>query len=268
MLSDRASRRRALVLVAALLTCLGTARLGFWQLDRAQQKLDLQARLQSRAALPALSVAELPAALAADPAAAQTLYDRPLQLRGRWLAEHTLYLDNRQMNARQGFYVLTPLLLNSGDAVLVQRGWMPRDFIDRSKLAPLPTQPGDLLISGRLAPPPSKLLALADAEQGPIRQSVDLPAYAREIGVTLRPWSLQQTAPAQAVGEAGGQPPHAAAVDGLLRQWPQVAVDVAKHHGYAFQWFALSALVLGLTVWFQFLRPLRLSSISTSKPIA
>ena len=268
MLSDRASRRRALVLVAALLASLGTARLGFWQLDRAQQKLDLQARLQSRAVQPALSLADLPAAVASDPAAVQALYDRPLQLRGRWLAEHTLYLDNRQMNARQGFFVLTPLLLAGGDAVLVQRGWMPRDFIDRSRLAPLPPQTGELLISGRLAPPPSRLLALADAERGVIRQNIALPAFAREIGITLRPWSLQQTAPAQTAGGASGQPPPAAADDGLMRQWPQVAVDVAKHHGYAFQWFALSALVLGLTLWFQFLRPPRMTSNSNSKPNA
>ena len=43
--------------------------------------------------------------------------------------------------------------------------------------------------------------------------------------------------------------------DGLLRQWPAVAIDVGKHHGYAFQWFALCALITGLYVWFQLLRP-------------
>ena len=247
-----------LVLVAALLAALGTARLGFWQLDRAQQKLDLQARLQARAVLPPLGPTELPG----DAAAAQAQYDRPVQLRGRWLSEHTLYLDNRQMNARQGFYVLTPLRLPSGDAVLVQRGWMPRDFIDRARLAPLPAQPGALLISGRLAPPPSKLFSLADAEQGPIRQNLDLAAYAREIGVALRPWSVLQTAPAQADRQAGATDP---ADDGLQRQWPQVAVDVSKHYGYAFQWFALCALVLGLTLWFQVLRP-RCSSSTNSSP--
>ncbi len=246
-----------LVLVAALLAALGTARLGFWQLDRAQQKLDLQARLQARAALPPLSPAELPG----DATAAQAQYDRPVQLRGRWLTEHTLYLDNRQMNARQGFYVLTPLRLPSGDAVLVQRGWTPRDFIDRTRLAPLPAQPGALLISGRLAPSPSKLFSLTDAEQGPIRQNIDLAAYSREIGVALRPWSVLQTAAAQADRQTGVADP---ADDGLQRQWPQVAVDVAKHYGYAFQWFALCALVLGLTLWFQVLRPRFSSSTSSS----
>jgi surfeit locus 1 family protein len=55
-----------------------------------------------------------------------------------------VYLDNRQMNARQGFFVVTPLQLATGDAVLVQRGWMPRDLTDRSRLQPLPDQPGEV----------------------------------------------------------------------------------------------------------------------------
>jgi surfeit locus 1 family protein len=53
------------------------------------------------------------------------------------------------------------------------------------------------------------------------------------------------------VQEDGANPP----ADGLLRQWPPPAADVHKHYGYAFQWFALSALVLVLYVWFQILRP-------------
>lgn len=43
--------------------------------------------------------------------------------------------------------------------------------------------------------------------------------------------------------------------DGLQRDWPQPAADVHKHYGYAFQWFALSALTLILYVWFQIIRP-------------
>jgi surfeit locus 1 family protein len=47
----------------------------------------------------------------------------------------------------------------------------------------------------------------------------------------------------------------ATAGDGLLRQWPLPAVDVHKHYGYAFQWGALGALMTGLYVWFQLIRP-------------
>jgi surfeit locus 1 family protein len=247
------SGRRAVVLLAAVLTMLATARLGLWQLDRARQKLDLQARILARAQLPTLPQAELPR----EAGAAEAQYYRPVLLRGRWLADRTVYLDNRQMNARQGFYVVTPLLLAPGDAVLVQRGWMPRDFNDRTRLAPLPAQAGEVLVTGRVAPPPGRLLALAGADTGAIRQNLDPASFANEIGVALRPLSVQQTAatqPAPAADEATA-PRSPLADDGLLRQWPEVAVDVGMHQGYAFQWFAMCALVAGLTVWFQFLRP-------------
>ena len=242
-------RRTVVLVVAALATAL-TARLGWWQLDRARLKLDLQDRITTRASLPPLPQADLPRTEAA--AAAQ--HYRPVQLRGRWLHARTLYLDNRQMNARQGFFVVTPLLLAQGDAVLVQRGWMPRDFSDRSRLQPLPDQPGEVLVVGRLAPPPSRLLALAGTEQGPIRQNLSVTDLESEWGLSLRPLSVQQTHATQAVltdSETG----IALTDDGLLRAWPAVAVDVGKHHGYAFQWFSLSALLVGLTLWFQFLRP-------------
>jgi surfeit locus 1 family protein len=96
-------------------------------------------------------------------------------------------------------------------------------------------------IDGRIAPPPSRLFSFAPDAPGAIRQNLDLDAYAKEIGVRLRPLSVQQLA--------------AGAPDGLQRDWPQPAVDVAKHHGYAFQWFAMAALMAGLYVWFQLLRP-------------
>jgi len=254
--------RRTVVLLAALVAASVTARLGWWQLDRARQKLDLQARILARADQPPLPQAEL----ARDAQAAAAQHYRRTELRGRWLAEHTVYLDNRQMNARQGFYVLTPLQLAPGDVVLVQRGWVPRDFTDRSRLPPLPTPRGEVRVPGRVAPPPGQLLALAGEDRGLIRQNLDMAVFAKDLGLPLRPLSLQQTAAEQAAAEAGAES-EAPVRDGLLRQWPAVAVDVGKHHGYAFQWFALCALIVGLTAWFQFIRPAhRISSRTQPEP--
>ena len=235
-----------LLLAVAVFSAALTARLGVWQLDRARQKLDLQQQILSRAAL-----APLPQAMLARSAGdAQAQQYRRTSLRGRWLSEHTIYLDNRQMNSRQGFYVLTPLLLDDGDAVLVQRGWSPRDFVDRNRLVPLDTPAGEVVVTGRIAPPPSRLFAFGGAELGRIRQNVDLEALAREIGVPLRPLSVQQTdlvvTPAGDSAQVG---------DLLQRQWPAPAADVSKNQGYALQWFALCALITGLYVWFQLLRP-------------
>lgn len=232
-------RARWLVAVAALLSAAVTARLGFWQLDRAAQKLELRDRLEQRGAQPPLAAVEL----ARQPAEVAGQLHRRVVLSGHWLHEHTVFLENRQMNGVPGFFVFTPLQLAPGDQVLVQRGWMPRDPDDRTRLQPLPRIDGQVVVNGRMAPSPSKLYEFDAAASGPIRQNLDLTDFSREIGLPLRPFSvLQLDAPE-------------AAADGLRRQWLAPALDVGKHHGYAVQWFALSALIIGLYVWFQLLRP-------------
>jgi surfeit locus 1 family protein len=235
------TRQRLLVLLAAVLAVALTARLGWWQLDRAAQKTALQTALDERRALPPLPADQL----AASAAAAAAQHHRSISLSGRWLDERTVYLDNRQMNGRPGFYAVTPLQLADGTAVLVQRGWLPRDALDRTRVQAPALPPGPVQVVGRIAPAPGRLYEFDSAASGVIRQNLDLSAFALETGLQLRPLSLVQEETT---------PPLA---DGLLRQWPQPAVGVDKHHGYAFQWFALATLILGLYVWFQLIRPRR-----------
>ncbi len=233
--------QRALVLVAAVVAAGITARLGWWQLDRAAQKNRLQADWTTQRALPSLPLQEL----ARTPEQAAAQLQRAVQLQGRWLAAHTVYLDNRQMNGRPGFYAVTPLALPDGSAVLVQRGWLPRDLLERTRIAASPLPDGPVQVLGRIAPGPARLFEFAASASGAIRQNLDLDSFARETALPLRPLAIVQ--------EDGPAPP----ADGLLRQWPMPAADVHKHYGYAFQWFALCALIIGLYVWFQLLRPRR-----------
>lgn len=231
--------RKGLVLLATLVGMAVTARLGIWQLDRADQKQRLQAAIEQREALPALQETEL----ARDALQAEAQEHRRTTVTGTWRPEHTVFLDNRQMNARVGFFVLTPLQLRDGSVVLVQRGWRARDFIDRARLAPVPTPAGEVRVSGRLARGPARLYEFDAAASGPIRQNLVLDAFGRETGLALRPFLLLQT--------------DASADDGLAREWPRPDLGLQKHHGYAFQWFALCALIGGLHVWFQIIRPRR-----------
>jgi surfeit locus 1 family protein len=233
--------RRWAVLVAALLFTALTARLGLWQLDRAAQKNQRQTALDSRMALPPLPLAEL----ARDAQTAAQQHHRAVRLEGQWLADRTVYLENRQMNGRPGFYAVTPLRMDDGSAVLVQRGWLPRDLMDRTRIVAAPPAAGRVAVQGRIAPAPGRLYEFEGAASGPIRQNLDVDGYARETGLPLRPRTVVQ--------EDGPSPPE----DGLLRQWPRPAADVHKNYGYAFQWFALGALILGLYVWFQLIRPRR-----------
>lgn len=232
--------RAAVVLVAALGGVVLTANLGAWQLRRAAQKIALQNELASRAMLPELSGTEL----ARTPQQAEAQHYRPVRLRGHWVPDRTVFLENRQMHARVGFYVVTPLqMLDRPDAVLVQRGWVPRDLRDRTLLPAVPTPTGDVEVRGFIAPPPSRLYEFSAGGSGPIRQNFDLEAFTTESGLPLAPLSIQQSDSPATAG------------DGLLRDWPRPAVDVQKHYGYAFQWFALCALMAGLYVWFQLIRP-------------
>lgn len=234
------SRCRALmVLLATLVGMAVTARLGLWQLSRAAQKEALQSALDARSRLPELSMHELPR----SEADALAQHYRPLRLQGEWVAGSTRYLDNRQMNGRVGFFVVTALQLGPDDAVLVQRGWVPRDMQERTHVIEPPTPSGSVSLRGLLAPAPGRLFEFGGAGSGPIRQNL-LPAdFSREIGVGLRPWSVLQLDTPQTAG------------DGLLRQWPRPAERSSMHYGYAFQWFGLCALMAILYVWFQLLRP-------------
>lgn len=236
-----ARTRRVVVLIAALLGAALTARLGVWQLSRAAEKQALQAALDARGAEPPLA----PAALARTSDAAAAQQHRRIALQGRWVSGRTVFLDNRAMDGRAGFLVVTPLALEAGDgdAVLVQRGWVPRDAAERTRVPAIASPEGVQRVEGRIAAPPSRLFELGAEGQGAIRQNLDLDAFARETGLRLRPLSVQQT-------DGAG-----ADADGLLRHWPAPALDVHKHYGYAFQWFALAALITGLYVWFQLVRP-------------
>jgi surfeit locus 1 family protein len=230
-----ARNRFVMITLAAMALALLTARLGAWQLSRAAEKNALQAAVEQRARQPVVD------GLPSDTTPAAALYHRRVRLQGRWSPSHTVYLDNRQMNGRPGFFVVTPLVLPDGRAVLVQRGWLPRNADERTRIDDVPPPAGDVSVEGRIAPPPSRLFEFDGADTGRIRQNVDLEAFSRETALRLAPLSVLQTASS----------------DKLLRDWPAPATGVAKHHGYAFQWFALSALVVILYVWFQLVQPRR-----------
>ncbi len=225
--------------MAALAAMTLTARLGLWQLDRANQKTALQASLDARSLEPPLDERSL----ARSPEAADAQHFRRIVLHGRWMAERTVFLDNRQMDGRVGFFVVTPLALASSGIVLVQRGWAPRDFADRTVLPTIATPATPVTVEGVVAPAPSRLFEFAAAGSGAIRQNLDIASFGRESGLELLPLSIVQH-------DTAGAPP-----DGLMRHWPPPATDVQKHYGYAAQWFAMSAGIAFLYVWYRFIRP-------------
>ncbi len=224
----RSERRRWVILLAALLLAGLTARLGLWQLDRARVKLELQA---------ARDAADRQAPLQGLQQAAE---HRLAHVEGRWRPEFQFWLGNRPHDGRVGFVLLTPLQLDDGSLLWVQRGWQPWESADFEAPPWPPTASGRVLLSGRLLPQASRAFELGDGGSGSVRQNLDL-AVPPEPGSRVQAWVLWQSASCAP----------------LRCDWPSPDLGVSKHHGYAVQWFALSALTLALYVWFQLIAPRR-----------
>lgn len=235
------ARTRSLVaLVAAAASIALTVSLGNWQLRRADEKLALQAAwdLAERASpVPVVGT---------DIAAVAGRLPLQLQLRGRFLSAHEVWLDNRQMDGQAGLMLVTPLRLADGAVVLVNRGFARRDPRDRTRLPEVARPEGEVTVVGLAVAQTARVLQLGQnapaAGGGPaVWQNLDYEDFERASGLTVARWVVQQIDGAD---------------DGLLRNWPRLATGVDKHRGYALQWFALAALITVLTAVFG-LRALR-----------
>jgi surfeit locus 1 family protein len=208
-----------LTTAAALVAAL-TFSLGQWQLNRAAQKQALMSAIEAQSNEAILKADDL--AKFKNP---QDAVHRRATLKGVWRAEHTVFLDNRQMNGKTGLIAVTPLVLDgTGQIILVQRGWVLRNFADRTRLPDIQTPQGPVTVRGR------------------IRQNLDIAAFSQELALPLVAVSMLQTGPAN---------------EGLMRDWSAPNVGIDKHYGYAFQWFGLCTLIVGLYAWFQIIQPWR-----------
>jgi surfeit locus 1 family protein len=283
-------RARWLIAAITALAIAATAALGVWQLQRAAFKETLASQIESRSKLPAIdNFAPLPddskandrtatntASATPDAIAAgsvQALVHRRVNLRGLWLHHHTVFLDNRYMGGRPGFIVATPLqLAASRQVVWVQRGWVARDPQDRTRLPSLPATAGPVTVQGRVVAEVSRVYALgapveaaataSTAQAGPpqpwaVPSSAPGPAKGTRIGQNLPAVDFGPSTQLLSVAVLQTAPEVANAPDGLQRDWTPLDSGVAKHYGYAFQWFALCGLIMVLYAWFQFIAPRR-----------
>lgn len=110
--------------VLVLILVIVLVNLGLWQLHRLDQKRDFNALVESRTDLPAEPVAEvLPASAGFDDADA-VVY-RTVTAEGTYVPEEEVIVRSRSYQGESGAWLLTPLRLDDGTAVLVNRGWVP-----------------------------------------------------------------------------------------------------------------------------------------------
>jgi surfeit locus 1 family protein len=261
--------KRIIPSLAAFALIALTLSLGFWQLRRADYK-DHLAQVRDAAALGTpieiTQVLSPDGALRVDTETARERvkalpYGLRVHLRGHWLAEHTVFIDNRTLKGIAGFHVVTPFALADGGLVVaVNRGWVARDLKSRNLLPKVASDLGTVSFDAWLETP-QKALELGGArarenstseDNAGLWQNFDAQRLARRSKVAVAPWLARQSK-ATAFG------------DGLNREWPAPANDVAKHQGYAFQWFGLSVLTALLWLWFVVVKPRRARSLALNR---
>src|SRR5918994_400763 len=134
MLAGYSFHPRGWALAAAALVCAAGIALGNWQARRADEKRVVGERLAAALKSPPLEIA-------ADGSEAKSYVLKRVAARGHFVAEHTVYLQNRIRRGRIGYEVLTPLRVsNSQWHLLVNRGW--------SEAPQAPAPPGEVRIEG------------------------------------------------------------------------------------------------------------------------
>lgn len=206
--------------------------LGNWQLDRAQEKRERQALLESR-------MNDNPLTLTAAGRDPQPLLYRHVRASGRWMAKRQFYVDNQVHEGRAGFHVITPLELEPGPGVLlVNRGWIARTAeYPRAPAVAVPE--GRVEISGLATRPPARYLELSpQTVTGDVWQNLSIERFAAATGLAVAPVVALLDTP----------PPGLAAI----REKPDAGI--AKHVEYAFTWFALAATAFALWLALNFKR--------------
>src|SRR5579872_13748 len=110
----------ALVIFIGGITLL--CKLGFWQLSRAEYKQALheqREKAQSRGGLTAQDLLSLPSSNL------KAWQFQPVLLKGSYLNQYTILLDNKTNNGQAGYHVIVPVALNENTLILVDRGWIP-----------------------------------------------------------------------------------------------------------------------------------------------
>ena len=206
--------------------------LGFWQLDRAAEKTAIAARHAERAGMAPVGLSAL------TDRAPEALAHRRVRLTGHYLPGASVLLDNQIRQGRYGHDVIGLFRdEDSGQVVLLNRGWVPGDPARRSlPKVDVPDGPRSLLATVYVPPGEPYVLAADRFEQltWPVLvQAVNARALREAIeaatGETLFVRELRLGAD-QATG--------------FRRDWPVVNVSPQKHRGYALQWFTMAAALL------------------------
>lgn len=212
--------------------CALTIHLGVWQLRRGHEKEALDRQYAAAALQPPVDLGRsVPAAgIAAIGASAQ----------GEYLAQRQLLLDDQVHDGTAGYEVWTPLRLQDGRLLIVNRGWIPSGP-DRRQLPDPPAPAGEQQLRGlwRALPEPGLRLGGACAPAHPPAQWPRTVLYPTAADLACFYGEPVLSGELLLAPEAAG---------GYLREWrvSDTGFPPARHYAYAAQWFAFALTLLAL----------------------
>ncbi|CAC9451725.1 Cytochrome oxidase biogenesis protein Surf1, facilitates heme A insertion [Bathymodiolus heckerae thiotrophic gill symbiont] len=208
------------------LTLWGLLSLGFWQLERADEKRAIEAEIIAAQSDSAefVQVSEL-----TDKEYYQVI------LKGHYDNNKQFIYDNQIVNSNAGYFVLTPFVLENKTAILVNRGFVPWRG-NREKLVDTNIGESKTIIQVGLIKPKERI----KFEQQDI--GVTFPMLIQSLNMErLSQLSNYQLVPMLAQLEAKES-------NGFYRKWQPFYGSVDKHLGYALQWFLMALVLGGITI--------------------
>lgn len=202
-----------------------TVRLGNWQGERAQYKIDQQSQLDIALAAAPLQLSDVPN----KPSTGTDLRYRSLSVTGIFVADELFYVDNRIVNAKAGYGLLQSFrvdgLSGANRTILVDRGWM-RASGDRAVLPVVETPTGNVTIVGRINLPPSRNPGTFDNDGGKRLNYVNIGELSQRLKLQAEPFLLEQTS--------------GPGFTSIERPLPGAKYE--KNRGYQLQWYGFAGL--------------------------
>lgn len=224
--------------VVVVVLCGVMIALGLWQLERLSDKRAYRDLEESRQELPSATVAEVVPVDADEETVDGVLY-RSVDAVGTYATDDTFVVENRSLNGASGAWVLTPLLLSDGAAVVVNRGFL--GFDRNGAIVPPPPPAGVVNVTGLVFPTQERgRFGPTDPTEGSLAvlARVDLARFAAQVDYPVLPAYVQLVTsdPAEPAPE-----PDAPRLVALGAPEP----DLGPHLAYAAQWAIFTVIAGG-----------------------
>lgn len=207
--------------------------LGFWQLGRLQEKRDRNDRVRERTAEQVAPASDL--AAPGDFDAASSLEFRRATATGTYLADQEVLIRSRSRDSAPGSWVMTPLELSDGTALLVNRGWISNSGQLESVPERFRAPTGEVTVTGLVRETETRgSFGPTDPTTGTLGNlaRADVARVDRQVGEDLLPFylQLQEQDPAITAGDP--------------RPVPAPELDEGPHLSYALQWFTFALMTV------------------------